>query len=229
MVRTELLAVGKSRVLLISLVRGLESNREDVLAELDAFSPDIIALSVSPEELEGLLHLDEIDIDDFALSDYEEMYVDKLRAYSKVVFPPPAYTSSALYGRECRIPLTSLDVSEKMFSELYVSIVSTQDLIRHSLRKKRLKKKRFDAEGPEDFAVQWDRELNRLPGFDRMARRREEYMARRIVKLSEKYGKIAALVEVERVAGVLSHLRSDNPSVSEDEHDEKNKGKDKGQ
>ena len=220
MATSERLSLGGSVLLFISVARGLDTNRDYVLEELEAFSPDIIALSVSPEELEGLLHMDELDMDEFALSDYEEMYVEKLRSYSKVVFPPPAYTVSASFARRNRIPLTSLDVNERLFSELYVSLVSTKDLIRHSLRKKRLKKKRFQAEGPEEFAVLWDREVNSLSGFARMAERREEYMARRIGQISKKYGRIAAVVEVERASGVLSRLKSDHSAVPEDEHNQ---------
>lgn len=217
--RTERISLNGSTIFVIPVVRGLESNKKRIIDEMETIAPDIIALSVSPEELDGLLHLEEIDVNDFALSDYEEMYVEKLRRYSRVVFPPPAYTESARYGAERRIPLASLDVSEKIFSELYVSLVSTQDLILHSLRKKKLKKKRFDAEGPEDFAVRWDREVNGLPGFRKMTERREEYMARRIAKLSEKYGKIAAVVEVERASGVIDRLKSDKSSVPENGHD----------
>ncbi len=216
--RTEQIILNGSEVFVIPVVRGLESNKKRIIDEMETITPDIIALSVSPEELDGLLHLKEIDVSDFALSDYEEMYVKNLQRYSRVVFPPPAYTESTRYGTERRIPLASLDVSERNFSELYVSLVSTQDLILHSLRKKKLKKKRFDAEGAEDFALRWDREVNGLPGFRKMAERREEYMARRIAKLSEKYGRIAAVVEVERAEGVMARLKSDKPSMSENRH-----------
>ena len=218
--RTERMALNGSEIFVIPVVRGLESNKKLIIDEMERITPDIIALSVSPEELDGLLHLEEIDVNDFALSDYEEMYVDKLRRYSRVVFPPPAYTECTRYGTEKKIPLASLDVSERNFSELYVSLVGTQDLILHSLRKKRLRKRKINAESAEDFAVRWDREVNGLHGFREMAERREEYMARRIAKLSEKYEKIAAVVEVERAAGVMARLKSDKPSVSENGHDD---------
>jgi len=216
--RTERIILRDSEVFVIPVVRGLESNKKRIIDELETITPDIIALSVSPEELDGLLHLEDINVNDFALSDYEEMYVDKLRRYSRVIFPPPAYTECAHYGTGEKIPLAPLDVSERIFSELYVSLVSTQDLIRHSLRKKRLRKRKFNAKTAEDFAVQWDREVNGLHGFRKMAERREEYMARRIAKLSEKYGKVAAVVEVERAAGVIARLKSDKPPMSENGH-----------
>jgi len=216
MARSEQLTVGGAKLLLISVVKGVEANREYVVKELEGFSPEIIALAVSPEELEGLLHIEELDLGEFALSDYEEIYVEKLRAYSRVVFPPPAYTASSLFARENRIPVTSLDVNERLFSELYVSLVGTPDLVRHSLRKKRLKRKRFRADSPEEFALLWDREVNALQGFSMLTKRREDYMARRIRELAGKYDRIAAVVEVERAAGLLSRLLSDEPAVSED-------------
>ena len=213
--KSEEIGLNGCSIAVIPVVRGLESNRELIRKEMDEIEPEVIALSISPEELEGLLHLDEIDVDDFALSDYEEMYVERLRQYSRVIFPPPAYTESVLYGREKRIPLASLDINERNFSELYVSLVSTSELIRHSVRKKRLKKRRFNADGPEEFAILWDRAINNLSGFRKLVEKREEYMAMRIGKLSENYRKIAAVVEVERAKGVMSRLKSYETAMPE--------------
>ena len=78
-------------------------------------------------------------------------------------------------------------------------------LIRHSLRKKRLYKKRFKASTPEEFSILWDKEITKISGFKELENEREKYMAKKI-KENIIGKKILVVVDYERMEGIISYL-----------------------
>jgi hypothetical protein len=84
--------------------------------------------------------------------------------------------------------------------------VTTRDLIRHSLRVKKLRRKKFKAETAQEFVLAWDREINKLKGFRNLETARENYMARELIRLSKKYSRILCIMEMQRAKGVIAKL-----------------------
>src|SRR5207245_10361505 len=77
----------------------------------------------------------------------------------------------------------------------------------HGRVERRRVKKQFAATTPRDFVLEWDAEVNGSPGFAQLQGRRESFMASRLREISRGGGPVLAVIEVERVRGVLTALR----------------------
>ena len=187
---------------ILPVIKGLVSESENVRQAFDRVKPDIVAISISKEELEGLRNLP----DDYEpeLSRYEEIYADGLQRFGEVSAPPPCYVAALELADHRGIPLVPVDMDERSYTELYVLAVSGGTLFRHSTRTWILKRRRFSTESAEDFVLAWDRTVNGLGGFRRIEETRAETMAKGILNAcSEGNGQILAIVELERAADVL--------------------------
>src|SRR5438552_18798963 len=71
---------------------------------------------------------------------------------------------------------------------------------------KRLTKRRFRAQTPREFVLEWDAEVNGLPGFRRLQARREAFMAGRLREIAASRPRVLAIIEVERAQGVRAAL-----------------------
>jgi pheromone shutdown protein TraB len=101
-----------------------------------------------------------------------------------------------------------LDMDEESYSNVYCNIIRTMELLREGkLARKAMKKKNFDMSSAEAFAVSWDAFVNDTKGFRELTRLREKYMANRIKLLSKNSKHMLAVIETERVGGIVSLLR----------------------
>ena len=203
-------------IYLLGVIKGLTSERDTVRAAFRKFSPDAIALYVSEADLLGLQSVLDGKTKEVPLSRYESIYAHKLafyaaqdkKKYGEVQVPPPALMESMELGIKHEIPVLALDMDEKAYSDAFVKNVSTIHLVRHSMRIKKLSKKKFDVKTPEEFTRAWDGELTKLKGFKNLEGARERYMAIRLLELRKKFKCILAVLEFERIDGVFNKLRN---------------------
>ncbi len=192
----------------LPVIKGLVSESEKVRQAFDYVKPDLVAISISKEELEGLRSLPE-DYEPM-LSRYEEIYADGLGRFGEVSAPPPCYVAALELADHRGIPLVPVDLDEQSYTELYVMAVSGGTLFRHSTRTWILKRRKFSTESPEDFVLAWDRAVNGLEGFRKIEQTRAETMARGIVKAcSGSTHQILAVVELERAEEVLKGIKTE--------------------
>jgi hypothetical protein len=69
---------------------------------------------------------------------------------------------------------------------------------------RKLSKGRFEERTPEEFALAWDARVNKLRGYRAVERAREDHVAAGILKAAADHRSVLALVEVERMAGVVA-------------------------
>ncbi len=143
---------------------------------------------------------------EFVLNNYEEIYARRLAAFGEVRVPPPCFEAAAAKSKEHEIDIFALDISDTLYAELFCQNVSTFSLIRHSLSLKTLRKKKFKADTPEEFVTMWDAEINKLKGFRNLEEQRERHMVKQIKKLAKDHQKTLAVIEMERVPGILNRL-----------------------
>jgi len=190
----------------LPVIKGLVSESENVRQAFDYVKPDLVAISLSKEELEGLRNLP----DDYEpqLSRYEEIYANGLGQFGEVSAPPPCYVATLELADHRGIPLIPVDMDETSYTELYVMAVSGGTLFRHSTRTWLLKHRRFSTESPEDFVKAWDQAVNGLEGFKRIEQTRAETMAKGIIKACEGTTQhLLAIVELERADDVLGIIK----------------------
>ena len=189
---------------LLPVVKGLVSEEGAVSQGFDEVRPDVIAISISREDLEGLYRRD--DYDKYEPSDLEIIYQAFLESFGEVRIPPPAYVRALELSEEKGTPIIPIDMNEELYTETYCQNVRTRDMIRESFFARRATGKTFDLSGPDAFARSWDARVNKARGFRELERARELHMANALRRLCSKYTKIFAVIECERLDGVARVL-----------------------
>jgi hypothetical protein len=203
------ISLGKCIVTILPTVKGLTRERKRVREAVEAVGPDVLALPVSMEGLKGLGAIHRGKEPEIFLSHYEQIYALKLSRYGKVGVPPPSYTEAFAAASERGIPVKAIDMSEDEFADAFCDDVSTTNLVYHSIRWRWLRRKSFrDATNARQFVLAWDRAVNSLKGFRNLEGRREQLMARRLISLSKRYQNILAILELERMEGVVRRLEA---------------------
>jgi len=204
---TDTITVKESKVYFVDVVRGLKSEANRVKLAIQEVKPDIIAMSVSKEEIEGLRDYIKEPYE-VEMSRYEELYSQKLSRFGDVFLPPPCFLAGLEEAENRQLELIGVDMDDETHTAAYCALVSGSELFRHTTRYNLLKLKNFRAETPADFVKVWDRKVNNLRGFRELEKERERFMAKELARLAapEKRS-ILAIVDVERADGVKALLK----------------------
>lgn len=178
--------IGDSEVTLFGGIKGLISEGEELRKTLLSIRPEAILITISDEQIDGLSKFMK-DPFEMIMSDYEIIYGAHLSIYGEVMTPPPIYTECVKYSEENEIRLIGLDLNEEDFSKLYQSKVGTMDLVRHSIRKRRLIKKEFGDKTPEEFVKLWEKRVNSIKSLRLIDDFRLESMQNSILALIQEY------------------------------------------
>ena len=193
-----------STIHILPVIRGLTSEVETVRKAFDEVKPDLVAISISKEQVEGLRNLPS----DFEpeLSRYDEIYVIGLAKYGEVAAPPPCYVAAVEIADSEKLPLVAIDLDEESYTELYCASVTGQALFRDSTRTWLLRKRSFSANSAEDYVLKLDRAFNNMRGFRRIEEERVHWMATELARASKKAVRPLAIFEYERAAEVSKRL-----------------------
>ena len=201
--------VENSIVTILPAVKGLVSDSEKVVNAVERVSPDVIAVSISKEELAGLKDMEPTD--EIELNDIEIVYAAMLEEFGEVATPSPYLVSALSVAVSHDIPILPIDMNDEVYTESYCRNVKTMEMLKESRRAKGLLRKRskFDFSSPEAFAISWDAVVNKK-GFRALETERESHMASVIKALCRTYDNILAVIEVERADAVISNLNEDS-------------------
>jgi len=191
-----------STIRFVDVVRGLKSEAEKVTKAFAEFKPELLAMSVSVEEIAGLRDYirEPYEIE---MSRYEELYAKHLAKFGDVFLPPPCFLAGIEEADKAGIEIVAIDMDDDTHSAAYCALVSGRELLRHTTRFNFLKMRGFKAETPEQYAKEWDKRVNNLRGFKELEREREEFIAKEINKLATQKGKrILSVIDSERADGV---------------------------
>src|SRR2546426_922575 len=143
--------LGLASVTILSVVRGLPSERSTVADAIRTTNPNVVALSIGPEELQTLrvYHGGPLEPENFE----EEIYVAGLSAWESPIKPPPCFTEAVRVAEKQGTRLEAIDMDEVTYTENYVDSVSTLEVIFQGRLERRLAKKRFDARTPQGFVL----------------------------------------------------------------------------
>jgi hypothetical protein len=195
--------VGGRRIFLLPVIKGLKSEIQAVKNAFDYARPGKVAISVSPEDLQGLRQMPADYVPE--LSRYEELYAELLSRYGDVAAPPPAYIAAVELADHMAIPIVPVDLDEVSYTALYCAAVTGTTLFRHSTRLWLLRRRGFPQTKPEDFVLAWDRRTNNMRGFMLIEEKRAKAMAEGILGCAKGIERLLAIVELER-AGQVSEL-----------------------
>jgi len=197
--------VGAAAVHVLPVVRGLPSAGKVARDAIESLRPDVVALSIAPEELDALRRYkggraepDNVE---------EEVYMAGLAAWEEPMKPAPCFTEALRAAAAHGVPVEGIDMDEEAYTEAYTGCVSAMELILQGRREARLQRTKFRAKTPDAFVLEWDAVVNQAVGFARLQREREAHMVSRLRELSARSSRILAVIEIERVKGVLAALR----------------------
>jgi hypothetical protein len=197
--------VNGSIVFVLGVVKGLVSEERKVEEGILQSSPEVIGISVSKEQLAALR---EKDIwNEYELSPLESAYKSLLQEFGEVRLPSPAFLKALEISELMSIPVIPIDLNDLDYTEAYCQKVGAMDLVREGGFSKSVKRRKFNGESPESFAIDWDLKVNRSKGFRELEKERERHMATTLRKMNSRYRSILALVDVERSAGVINFLQ----------------------
>ncbi|MFW6196815.1 MAG: hypothetical protein ACOC5D_05715 [Thermoplasmatota archaeon] len=195
-----------SKIYMMGIVKGLVTEAEKVKNNMKSLDFEVAALPISKEELDGLKEFieedDEIEIEP---SKVEKMYAERLSTFGEVSLPPPSYVSLLKFCEEENKRLESLDMDEEHYTMAYCKHVTGTQWLRQAFREKSLSRKKIKAETPKEFALKWDKVINKLKGYQELEVHREEVIAKNIKRISKK-GDVFCIVEVERMEGIIDNL-----------------------
>jgi hypothetical protein len=192
-----------SRYYLFSTVKGLSSEEERFKRSYTTVAPDAVALPVSPS---GLHALREYHGEPISMTTPERIYAKHLSMFGEVRIPHPVYLKCLEYAGEDMIPVYPLDMDEETYSECYTRFITGLEMIFSSMREKRLEHRIFKSKDPFEFAVEWDSAINSSKGYRQLEASREVFMADRLITILEKHHVVLAVVEHERLNGIIKHL-----------------------
>jgi hypothetical protein len=198
--------VGKAKIYMPEVINGLASEAKKIRKAYSKINPSAVAMQISEEEMKGLKKIVEGEEFEYFMSNYEQIYAKKLAQFGEVKVPPPNYEAGLELCLENEIPAIPIDMDDMLFADVFCENISGWQLYRHSLRVKRLRKKRFRAKTPKEFVMEWDREINKLKGFRNLELAREDYMAKELLRLAKEHERILCIIELQRVEGVSKKI-----------------------
>ncbi|MDW5561618.1 MAG: hypothetical protein SA339_00200 [Methanomassiliicoccus sp.] len=190
-------------VTVLPVVKGLVSEAEAVSQAFSEIDPEVIAVSISREELDALRKREDYDL--YVPSDLEIIYQAFLERFGEVRIPPPAFVRALEISEHQGAVIVPLDMNDELYTATYCDKVSTFDMIRESFFARRATGKSYDVSTPATFVRSWDRRVNRS-GFRKLEEARERHMADVLRILARKYRRVLAVVECERCEGILALL-----------------------
>jgi len=194
-------------IIIIPYVKGLVSEGERIEEFMRRSLPQTVLLHISPEEMEGLIEYADGKVrvgDPESVSD--SVYFAVLSQYGKVSFPSPALTSAVRYARRKNIPLEALDMTEEMFTEVYLKHVGYLAHLRKERRMRRILRMALPGEDPVEALLLIDREIMRQRGYKEVERARVAWQVDRTLEYMSRLDKAVLLQEVERVDEMISML-----------------------
>jgi len=194
--------VGSCSVDILPVIKGLVSEYDRVKEAVnDGY--DTFAVSLGKEDIVAVGMRDELK-EEQVLEDLDLMYLHYLGGFGETDVPSPAFSAVVDAGNELSVPVAALDMEEEVFSKVYCETISTFELLREGRLARKSLKKKFDMSSPETFVTGWDSFVNDAKGFRELCRMRERYMAGRIKVLAKDSERMLAVIETERIKGIMS-------------------------
>lgn len=195
---------GPERILLLSINKALKDSGRLVEDVLHDNHFDNVLLSITDEEVDGLREYIRNPVE-VEMDDLEIIYEYYMKKFGETSIPPEAYITAIKIADDKKMEVVGIDIPSGIYEEIFVSRVELSDMIRLSLRKRRLLKRKWKYTDPETFSIDWDTYLNR-GGYLKVEKERAKYMASQVV--GKKKSSTLVVVEAERFNDLEQNLRN---------------------
>ena len=204
--KSQSIKIGTTQIRFLSTVKGLVSESKIVENEIDSFNPDLVALGMSPEEVNGTR---EWDGEPYDMSGWDEIYGLSLRKIvgdKGVKLPPPSFSTAIKVSDSKNIDVIGIDMDEVSFTEAYTKNISTWQLFKRGRLEKYMTKSGIEGQTPEAIALNMESSIRELSGFANLERERVKTMAENIRLQSKNQKKILTIIEISLVSDLVEEL-----------------------
>tara|TARA_A100001037_G_scaffold257220_1_gene243731 strand:- start:102 stop:731 length:630 start_codon:yes stop_codon:yes gene_type:complete len=204
------ITLGNSEIRILSTVKGLVSESDIVESEIESFDPDLVALGIGPEEVNGTR---EWDGEPYDMSGWDEIYGLSLRKIvgdKGVKLPPPSFSSAIKVSDSKKIDVIGIDMDEESFTEAYTKNISTWQLFKRGRLEKSMSKAGIEGKTPEEIALNMESSIRELSGFANLERERVKTMAENLRVQSETRKKILSIIEISNVLELVGELKQES-------------------
>jgi len=198
--------IGDTQIRVLSTVKGLVSEAAIVESEIESFKPDLVALSIGPEEIKGTR---EWDGQPYDMSGWDEIYGLSLRKVvgdDGVRLPPPSFSKAIEVSDSKNLEVIGIDMDEESFTESYTSNVSTWQLYKRGRLEKTMAKRGIEGTTPQDIVVNMENSIREITGFAKLEDDRVQAMTENIKSNLDK-SKILVIVELSNADILLKSLK----------------------
>jgi hypothetical protein len=204
---------GGSEVLLLAPVRGLSSEVAPLRAALESFHPESLGVGISPEELGGFQdYFVGVATEPLVpLTSTEVSEVRALTRFGEVSVPNPAVLAALEWGQGHGVPVAALDPDEEESASLFTEHIGYLELVRRTVRERRLGREPPRPSSADAFALAWDRSANPGRGSERFAEARDGIFASAVLRLAEGRHRVAAIADRERFGRIAARLGAPEP------------------
>ena len=201
------ITLGNSEIRILSTVKGLVSESDIVESEIESFDPDLVALGIGPEEVNGTR---EWDGEPYDMSGWDEIYGLSLRKIvgdKGVKLPPPSFSTAIKVSDSKKIDVIGIDMDEESFTEAYTKNISTWQLFKRGRLEKSMSQAGIEGKTPEEIALNMESSIRELSGFAKLEEQRLKAMASNLRVHCENQKKILAIIEISNVHELLDELK----------------------
>ena len=197
---------GDTQIRILSTIKGLVSESKTVESEIESFEPDLVVLSLGPDEIDGTRKWDGQPYD---MSGWDEIYGLSLRKVvgdDGIKLPPPSFSKAIEVSDLKGIDVIGIDMDEESFTKSYTSNVSTWQLYKRGRLEKYMVKNGIKGETPEEIVNNMESSIREIQGFAKLEEDRVQAMAENI-KLNSDKDKILAIIELPNVDSLINTLK----------------------
>ena len=198
--------IGDTQIRFLSTVKGLVSEAEIVESEIESFKPDLVALSIGPEEIKGTR---EWDGQPYDMSGWDEIYglsLRKIVGENGVRLPPPSFSKAIEVSDSKNLEVIGIDMDEESFTESYTSNVSTWQLYKRGRLEKKMAKRGIKGDTAQDIVVNMENSIREIAGFAKLEDDRVQAMVKNIKSNFDK-SKILVIVELSNADFLIKSLK----------------------
>jgi hypothetical protein len=186
---------------LIGVVRGLVEEAPKALRALTEFAPAAVGLGLGAAELEAIQeHFADTPTEPLVpLGPTEVAEAKSLVRFGEVGVPNPAFLAILRWGNATGVPVEGIDPDDDVQAEQFVAHIGYFELVRRTLRERRVGRRPPKAADADAFALAWDRETRPGRGSERYALARERSLLEALTLLRERHARAAVVVDRERL------------------------------
>ena len=191
---------------ILPIIKGLRSEYDRVKAMIDD-TFDCVAVTLSIEDIEIFTSMDLSDME-YDPSEYDAVYAHFLKQFGDVDVPVPAFKAVIDRCNELGVKPIPLEMCDEEFTKEYCEHIKIWDMLKEKRLLRKAIKNGFDMTSPESFIEEWDALSMSIKGHRILTLKREENIAKELATLTGQKKTILAVIEYERVDGVLQILEA---------------------